>query len=72
MTANQTTRTKLTPQTAAEVCGNNETRLLLVASAIGINHRNSWYIAASEIARELNITAADPADTLRHILSQIA
>ena len=72
MTANQADRKELTANQVAEVCGNNETRLLLVASAIGINHRNSWYIAASEIARELNITAADPADTLRHILSQIA
>jgi hypothetical protein len=72
MTANQADRTELTTNNVAQVCANNETRLLLVASAIGINHRNSWYIAASEIARELNITAADPEATLHHILSQLA
>jgi hypothetical protein len=72
MTADQTDRKELTVNSVAAVCGKSETRLLLVASAIGINHRSSWYIAASEIARELNTTAADPADTLRHILSQLA
>jgi hypothetical protein len=58
------TQTKLTANQVCEACGNNETKILgLAAGYFGIPHGQSWYIAASEIAKELNRTAADPLST---------
>ena len=63
---------RITPNEVAAELGNNEAKILgLAAGYFGIKHQNSWYIAASEIARELNNVAAQPLATLQHILSQI-
>jgi hypothetical protein len=50
-----TTRTKITAKQVCEACGNNEAKILGIAGGyFGIPHGQSWFIASSEIAKELN------------------
>jgi hypothetical protein len=67
-------RIELTADAVLVVCGKNEGRIFAAAKHLGIapHQFSTWYTEAMAICRELNATAADPADTLRYILSQIA
>jgi hypothetical protein len=67
-------RAELTADDVLIACGKNESRIFAVAKYLGIAPHNfsTWFTESSAIARSLNSTSKDPADTLRHILSQIA
>jgi hypothetical protein len=57
-----------------DLCGKSERRIFAVAKYLGIapHQFSTWYTESSAIARELNSTATNPAETLQHILNQIA
>jgi hypothetical protein len=63
-------RAELEANRVCDLCGNSEIRMFQVAEYLGIDHQNSWFIAATRIAGNLN-DVADPAETLEHILTQI-
>jgi hypothetical protein len=67
-------RIELDANQVCDLCEKNEARVFAVAKYLGIKHHqfSTWYTESSAIARSLNATAANPSDTLRTILDQIA
>ncbi len=67
-------RTELDANRVCDLCEKNEARIFAVAKYLGIapHQSSTWFTESSTIARSLNSTAANPAETLQHILSQIA
>jgi hypothetical protein len=67
-------RIELDANQVCALCGKSERRIFSVAKYLGIapHQFSTWFTESSAIARSLNATAADPTDTLRHILSQLA
>jgi hypothetical protein len=67
-------RIELDANQVCALCGKSERRILAVAKYLGIapHQFSTWYTESSAIARELNSATANPAETLQHILSQLA
>jgi hypothetical protein len=67
-------RIELDANQVCELCGKSERRIFAVAKYLGIapHQFSTWYTESCAIARDLNSATANPADTLRHILSQLA
>jgi hypothetical protein len=67
-------RIELTADAVLIACGKNESRIFAVAKYLGIapHQFSTWFTESSAIARELNSATANPAETLQHILSQLA
>jgi hypothetical protein len=65
-------RIELTADDVLIACGKNESRIFAVAKYLGIApHRfSTWFTESSAIARSLNATVSDPADTYIDCLYQ--